>query len=293
MRIGTGLTFSAGLQLTEDEQYRVLAQAGFDCVDCMIDGSCRSPQWQIPDAELRAKMEAIRRAANQNGITVHQTHAPFDCVWSNDLCVMEEYWRVQIQSIKATAFLGAPYMVMHPLTFGCRLDERQLGDAKQKNIAYFSYLKPYLKEYGVKVAIENIFAYDRNNIPFKTNGSTAWELKEYVDELGGEFFGVCLDVGHAALVCQDPVEMIYELGNVYLQVTHMHDNNRLGDAHAMPGCGTMDWFAIGKALRDIDYEGVFNYEAGRTYSKLGVFREDLSLDFLKLYAALAKSIVGA
>ena len=115
---------------------------------------------------------------------------------------------------------------------------------------------------------------------------------DYVDALGSERFGVCLDVGHAALVSQDPAEMIYTLGNKYLFATHMHDNTTLSDDHMIPGYGKLDWISIGKALNDIGYEGVFNYEADRTYFRLGEFRKELSLEFLKLYAELGRSIVN-
>ena len=292
MRIGTGLGFSRDLNLAEGEKYKILAEVGFDCVDVMIEGSYRASVWQIPDHELRNQMETIRKNANQNGIIINQIHAPFDCVWSEDIAVREACWKAQIQAIKATAYLGATYMVMHPLTFGYRLNQEQYEHAKQKNIEYFSYLKPYLQEYDVKVAIENIFVYDTHSRPCKTNCSTARDLIGYVDALNSDCFGVCLDVGHAALVSQDPVEMIYALGKEYLFATHIHDNNSLSDDHMMPGYGKLDWLLIGRALKDIGYEGVFNYEADRPYFRLGEFRKELSLEFLKVYAELAKSITG-
>ena len=293
MRLGTGMGFARGLDLTGDEKYRLLSQAGFECVDTMIDGSWRSPEWQTPDEELRRQMEESREAARRNDIEIYQFHAPFDCVWSGDPAVMEAVRKVQIQAIKATSWLGARYMVMHPLTFGYRLNDEQLRMAKEKNTEYFGGLRPYLQKYDVQVAIENMFVYDHNGRPRKTNCSTAQQLKEYVDALGRDSFGVCMDSGHAALVLQDPAEMICELGSDYLLVTHMHDNTCINDDHMLPGFGTLDWVSIGRALRDIGYEGVFNYEADRLFSKLGVFRKDLSLDFLRLYAALGKSIINA
>ena len=293
MRIGTGLGFARDLNLTEEEKYSILAEVGFDTVDCMLEGGYRASIWQLPDDELRNQLERIRDIAHERGIEIHQIHAPFDCVWSEDASVREACWKAQIQAIKATSYLGATYMVMHPLTFGYRLNKEQYKYAKQKNVEYFSYLEPYLQQYGVKVAIENVFVYDTHSRPCKTNCSTAQALKEYVDALDSDRFGVCLDVGHAALATQDPVEMIYELGNKYLFATHIHDNNHLSDDHMMPGYGKLDWFAIGKALRDIGYDGVFNYEADRTYAKIGPFRKELSLDFLRVYAELGKSIVNA
>lgn len=60
----------------------------------------------------------------------------------------------------------------------------------------------------------------------------------------------------------------------------------------MPVIGKIDWFAIGQALNDIGYEDVFSYEANRTFRKIETFANELSIDFLKLYVALAKKITN-
>ena len=76
------------------------------------------------------------------------------------------------------------------------------------------------------------------------------------------------------------------MGKKHLHVTHMHDNDYINDDHYMPGIGKIDWYAIGKALNDIGYENVFSYEANRTFRLLGPYKDELSIDFLKLYVAL-------
>jgi sugar phosphate isomerase/epimerase len=91
---------------------------------------------------------------------------------------------------------------------------------------------------------------------------------------------------------EDPVQMIYKLGRKYLHVTHVHDNDYLNDDHYMPGIGKIDWYAIGRALNDIGYEGVFNFEANRTFERIVPFRNELTMDFLKVYIEMARAITN-
>ena len=294
MKIGTQIGFSDGLNLTEDEIFSALAKAGFDCVDYpLMNEGYQGAIWQLSDVELRSKMEATKEIIHKHGLTVCQTHSPLDGYWWGNISTKEARWHAQVQAIKASAYLGAPYVVIHPLTSSNRVDKHKYEESKKINMEYYNFLKPYLEEYNVKAAIENLFSYDAMNRTCRSICSTAENLKDYVDTLDSDRFVVCLDVGHAALTLQDPMQMIYSLGKDYLKVTHMHDNCYMNDDHMMPGYGNLDWFAIGKALNDIGYEGVFNFEADRTYVKLGEFRQEFTADFLKLYAELGKAISEA
>ena len=291
MKIGTGLGFSDHLDISENEIYENLAIAGFQCVDYpLLHYNYQSPMWRTSDEELRRKMENVRDIIHAYGLTVGQTHSPLDGYWGADYGSKELRWKAQIQAIKATAFLGAPYVVVHPLLSNYIANPENYKEAKQLNMEYYNFLKPYLQEYDVKLAIENLYTYDNNGMTCKCICSTARDLKDYVDTLDSERFVVCLDTGHALLASQNPTDMIYELGKDYLHVTHIHDNNSLDDYHMMPGAGKIDWYSVGKALHDIGYDGVFNFEADRPYYKMGEFVYELSLDLLKFYAELGKCI---
>ena len=54
---------------------------------------------------------------------------------------------------------------------------------------------------------------------------------------------------------------------------HLHDNYGTRDDHSMPYFGTIDWEEIMRALRDIGYEGTFNYEVAATHLPMAL-RED-------------------
>ena len=51
-----------------------------------------------------------------------------------------------------------------------------------------------------------------------------------------------------------------------LQVLHVHDNKFGEDLHLMPYEGILDWKSFYKALKDIDYKGVFSLETAPSRS---------------------------
>lgn len=294
MKIGTLRGALFGLDYTDCELYQKMAELGFDSVDFSLMVSYKDRLWQLSDEELRAEMEPIGNMIRECGLIVGQTHSPVEADWVTCPETKEERWHAQVQAIKATAYLGSPYTVIHPMCPPGRVNDPNYYEyAKELNMEYYRFLEPYLKEYNVKGAIENLFMNDRVlGRTARTACSTAEEIIDYIDTLDSDRFVACLDVGHATLCGQDPVEMIYKLGKKHLHVTHVHDNDYINDDHYMPGIGKIDWYAIGKALNDIGYDDVFSYEANRTFRLIGPYTKELSLDFLKVYVALAKAITS-
>ena len=58
----------------------------------------------------------------------------------------------------------------------------------------------------------------------------------------------------------DAPTMIRALGS-RLGALHIHDNDRWKDLHQIPFAGSIDWSAVTKALKDVDYKGEFTLEA--------------------------------
>ena len=56
------------------------------------------------------------------------------------------------------------------------------------------------------------------------------------------------------------VEMIKALGS-RLGALHIHDNDKLDDSHEIPGSMQIDFDAIIRALREIEYKGYFTLES--------------------------------
>lgn len=292
MRIGTVKGVLIELGLSDKEVYQTLHDVGFDSIDYSLMMNHKHPIWELSDEELRETMESQKELIHASGLTVSQTHSPDDADWVTSPETKEKRWHAQIQAIKATSYLEAPYVVIHPLRPAGRVSDKAYYEyAKNMNMEYYRFLEPYLREYNVKCAIENLYIDDKMlGRTGRMGCSSAEDLIDYIDTLNSDRFVACLDVGHATLAYQDPVDMIYKLGKKYLHVTHIHDNDYINDDHFMPGIGKIDWYAIGQALNDIGYEGVFSYESNRTFRRIGPYAKELSIDFLKMYVTLAKAI---
>jgi sugar phosphate isomerase/epimerase len=73
-----------------------------------------------------------------------------------------------------------------------------------------------------------------------------------------------------------------------LGALHIHDNDRRRDLHRIPFSGDIDWNAVVKALRDVDYKGEFTLEAD-TY--LQAFNAENIEEGVKNMADAARKLV--
>jgi len=90
------------------------------------------------------------------------------------------------------------------------------------------------------------------------------EFSRYIDALNSDYFVACLDIGHSAMQNtggNSPDEMIRGLGSKRLKALHIHDNNLINDLHTMPFAGKINWDNVMRALKDIQYDGDFTFEA--------------------------------
>ena len=246
-------------RFTPDEAIRILADAGFDAIDysmfAMTDDNCplNTCDPEKYGTELRKKAEAA-------GLIFNQAHAPFPC-WSAGNDAYNEKMPARIvQSIRIAGTLGAKAIVVHPIAYTER------GEAqKEFNFKFYRTLESTAREYGIKIAVENMWGYDRRRDYIVENVcSTSDELSAYFDELAApDVYTVCLDLGHCGLVGEEADHAIRVLGKDRLGALHVHDNDYRHDSHTLPyDCGMkMNWDNITKALGEIDYQGDFTFEA--------------------------------
>ena len=121
-----------------------------------------------------------------------------------------------------------------------------------RNLAKLKVLEAYMQERGLKlrICLENL----------STIAQNAEELCAVVDQLDQEHFGICLDTGHLNLCDKDQRRFILTAGK-RLKALHIADNEGERDQHMMPfGKGNVNFGEVVQALREIDYEGLFNLE---------------------------------
>lgn len=220
-----------------------VAKAGFTMLDYTPPVS--QDNWK----EIMKKNLGIFR---ENGLTVHQTHAPFNRYGRHGsrhpLC-ME-------RCMDATAYMGAEYVAVH----GDEFDFENLTFSREKALDYnHNYFRPYVeqaKEIGCKIAFETVF----EDMPAKRRyTSQPEELLDLITSFQSENAVCCWDFGHANVAFPDrAAEYLGKFGKL-VQCTHVHDNTGI-DAHSVPLTGDINWKEMSSILHKIGYNGVMSIE---------------------------------
>jgi len=240
--------------------------------------------------ELCEFFAPLKAACEHHDVTIAQLHGPFPG-WYVDGGELNDYMiMVYEKCLAVSAFLGCPGVVVHPV--------HGAGDAEwESNLWVYRRLIPAAKKYGAKILLENIFG--RYNGRFiQGRMSSADVICKYFDllteEAGFEAFGICFDVGHAIITCQNIPEFIKTLGP-RLTNLHIHDNNGLDDLHFLPyTCTTTganlvcNWEGIIDALKEIGYRGDLCFETFRAYR---IMPKEVWRELFTLNAAIGRYFV--
>ena len=159
------------------------------------------------------------------------------------------------RSIHLTALLGCKNWVIHPI-MPCGVNDINTADAQKTwdiNLVFMRELLQYAKECGVKICFENM--------PMKEFSlAKPTDILRFVKTIDDDNFKICLDTGHISVFDELSVgDCIRELDGE-IRVLHIHDNKYGMDLHSFPYTGIIDWKDFAKALRDINFKGVFSLE---------------------------------
>ena len=159
------------------------------------------------------------------------------------------------RAIECTAIAGGEICVIHPDNF----------KGAEENAEMYLELLPFAKEYGVKMATENMWCWDNE----KDQASAAacshhGDFLAHIKAVNDPYLVACLDIGHAEMRGLDTtaVQMIETLGD-HLAALHIHDNDQWKDSHALPFTMNIDFEGVVRALKKIGYRGWFTLEADR------------------------------
>lgn len=271
MKLSTEFNYGSILFGTE-EAIRLMAECGFDAVDYSMFDLMREDNPVNHDG-WRERMASFRRIAEENGIYFNQTHAPFPSFKKDDAAYNDATFPQLVRAIEATAILGAKHVVMHPQPTG--------GNDLEENKAFFERLAPYCKQFGVKIAIENLIG--------EAFFAKPEQLSALIDSLDGSCFTGLLDIGHASINGVGAPEFIKAFGK-RLSALHVHDNDHVHDCHNLPYTKGLDWDAICTALAESGYEGDLTFEAGFFVRQ---FPKELARDAYHMMGAVGKYLVSA
>lgn len=254
LKISTEIASAARI-IGEERTIEYVARAGFDAYDLSLFDMARydkvnkcliETNHPFAGREYLSFVRRLRAIAEDNGITCNQSHAPFP---TSVGCVRDYLKR----AIECTAEAGGEYCIIHPANNG----------TPEENAEFFFSLLPFAREYGVKIATENMWNWNREEDHARPAAcSDPNSFIAHLDAVNDDHLVACLDIGHAEMygLGTTAPEMIDALGD-RLKALHIHDNDLKRDSHAIPFSMNIDFDAVIDALRRINYRGYLTLEA--------------------------------
>lgn len=254
MKISTEICSSAR-KIGEEKAVELIAKAGFDAWDFSMFDMCKY-DWEkqmllenphpLAGSDYLAFARKLKQIGLDNGIVCNQSHAPFP----TSCDAIRSYYK---RAIECTAEAGGEICIIHP----------DNNKSAEENAEIYLELLPFAKEHGVKIATENMWNWDdeKDESSFAACADSESFVK-HIDVVNDDFLVACLDIGHAEMRGSGTgaVNMIHALGH-RLQALHIHDNDKWHDSHQIPFSMDIDFEAVVKALKDINYQGYFTLEA--------------------------------
>lgn len=274
----------AGKRFGDEKAIRWICEAGFDAIDYSMF-SMQDDENILNSNDFEKYILELKKIAESYGKIFNQAHAPFPSFKVKDEEYNKKIFPKIVRSIEIAGILGVKNIVVHPTDFGKKSDENL-----QMNFEYYNRLVPTCKEYGIKVAVENMFGRDKLRGYIKPNiCSVGDEFNKMMDMLDPEYFTACVDIGHAGLVGITAPELIRDLGHDKLGCLHVHDNNYKEDKHLPPYFCNLDWEEITQALADINYKGDFTFESDNFFLN---YPEELMPDAFRFLHSIGRTLIA-
>ena len=283
------------------ESIKYIQSCGFDAMDfdlnSFINTAKMAKEGISPNffdqsiEEILASLQPLRDACRETGFFLSQIHAPYPIRFEGNDELNRYLLSVADKSFAIAEFLGCPAVVIHPNAASTKALEWET------NLALYRDMIPLIKKYkGVKCCLENLFTRLPGGRVIEGRLTCIDEICSLHDQLnkeaGGDYFGICFDVGHAILTGRDVKEYVKQLGN-RLTILHIHDNNGITDLHIAPySCVAntkkhtiCDWNGFVEGLRTIGYRGVLSFETDLIFA---VYPPAVYTEVLKLISAIGR-----
>lgn len=267
-------------RLGDEQAVRMMADAGFDAIDYSL-------YWRAKDrgpygSDYKAYARHLRALAEDRGVYFNQAHAPFDSYRFDDPANNAERFSQIVQAMEFASLLGVKTIIVHPIHCPPEVDRVDF------NVDFYNRLKPWCREFGIRVALENLFDRVDGEKIVPSICSFPDEFRCCVDLLDPEYFTACVDVGHALVVGETPEHVLREMGE-RVTALHIHDNRGILDDHMLPGFGKIDWKGTMRALREIGYPGELTLEI---FAWLQCFDNEMLGDAARLAVKTGRKLIA-
>jgi len=241
MRLTASTHITDGLCEPFTDEIEIMQKFGFEGMDFGLNFDISEKfgdRWQ-------EKVEKFAEKAYENDMPIVQTHLPYSFPQGTSNEVKFESTK---KAILASELLGSPYAVFHAVN----------PVVASEGYALTHELYMPLVEYGKKHGVDLLVEIMPN---FCTYPITAEQLCDCADRMD---IGICWDFGHPNVnkyhLPNDQRDEIRYVGK-RLKAVHINDNaGGRPDQHLPPFMGSVDWNTHIPVLKEIGYEGDFNYE---------------------------------
>ncbi|MBQ8813862.1 MAG: sugar phosphate isomerase/epimerase [Lachnospiraceae bacterium] len=267
----------------EEISCEMIRDAGFKYVDWNFTSAWNKDKvrsgllerdiFECSQEEIHAHFQKTLDTLRVNGLEPIQAHAPFPPYVPGAPEFVDRAIEIYKNCIRYCDSVGVKYLVIHGISLELTDYTQSPESIHRLNHHLYESLIPVLCETEVIVCLENLFTRQGKQI-IEGTCSVADEAIAYIDRFnalaGKECFGLCLDTGHLNLLGKNQAAYIRALGK-RIKALHVHDNNGVDDEHRAPYTGTIIWKDVIGALKEVGYEGVFNFETfGQVAPKRGI-----------------------
>jgi sugar phosphate isomerase/epimerase len=201
----------------------------------------------------KERVAALNEAAKPRGLkyTLHCPIADINIASPSKPMLNASLKRLS-QSMAFANELNAELWVLHPGQV-TGITPFYPGSDWQQNIQSIRTLHKTAKEYGLRIAIENV--------PQKYGSimKTTEDFQRLYEETGLTDIGIVLDTGHANLEAQTE-RFLTQLPDKIFEL-HLSDNMGESDQHLGIGYGKIDWQQLMAQLKQIRFNGIIMIES--------------------------------
>ena len=237
---------------TIEQSLAACKAAGFSSIDVNLHSAASHQGPLADDANWKRWVYGVKEQIEKLGLDAPYAHCYFYV--QPDRTEREE--ELTCRSIEAAGMLGVRWVTVHPYSV---CDEAWYSHRKslEDNLFYMRKYADILAGVNTGIAIENMVEDTRK----RRFGSSAEDLLELEEALGDEKFGLCWDFGHGERSsCNTPASL--RMMGRKLKNVHVHDYtlNKVGHDHTLPFLGITNWAQIMPVMKEIGYEGDWNFE---------------------------------
>ena len=219
--------------------------------------------------DARRAGEDFRNFAQEHDFTFVQGHLSVNSSLCDKVGISE--LKKQLDLYHA---IGIKHAVLH-LDQIKKEPNLSLDEVRARNLDALRELVDHIKGRDTVICIENL----RKVVPV---AMSADDLLYFVNEIGTEHLGICLDTGHLNQTKTDTPEDFIQKAAAHVLAVHINGNDGTSDQHVLPfGRDTSDMLSTVRALRRSGFDGLFNLEiSGERNCPIEV--RGYKLDYIKL-----------